>query len=86
AARPPAQSTANPQAVPQQGTAPAAPPPAAAVPSGPVELSGAKAAALAEVNAALDNMQQAQTGGNFAEFGEALQRLDDAMNKYREAK
>ncbi|OJZ64445.1 membrane protein [Mycolicibacterium diernhoferi] len=86
AARPPAQSTANPQAVPQQVTAPAAPPPAAAVPSGPVELSGAKAAALAEVNAALDNMQQAQTGGNFAEFGEALQRLDDAMNKYREAK
>ncbi|OPE50657.1 hypothetical protein [Mycolicibacterium diernhoferi] len=61
-------------------------PTAAAVPSGPVELSGAKAAALAEVNAALDNMQQAQTGGNFAEFGEALQRLDDAMNKYREAK
>ena len=57
-----------------------------AVPSGPVQLSGAKAAALAEVNAALDNMQQAQTGGNFAEFGEALQRLDDAMNKYSEAK
>jgi uncharacterized protein len=31
-------------------------------------------------------MQQAQTGGDFAEFGAALQRLDDAMNKYREAR
>ena len=71
----------------QQGSAPAAtPPPAAAVPGGPVQLSGAKAAALQDVNAALDNMAQAQTSGDFAEFGEALQRLDDAMNKYREAR
>ena len=87
AARPPAQPAANPQATPpQQGSAPSAPPPAAAVPGGPVQLSGAKAAALQEVNAALDNMQTAQTSGDFAEFGEALQRLDDAMNKYREAR
>ena len=88
AARPPAQPAANPQATPpQQGSAPAATsPPAAVVPGGPVQLSGAKAAALQEVNAALDNMQQAQTGGDFAEFGAALQRLDDAMNKYREAR
>jgi len=88
AARPPAQPAANPQATPpQQGSAPAAtPPPAAAVPGGPVQLSGAKAAALQDVNAALDNMQQAQTSGDFAEFGAALQRLDDAMNKYREAR
>jgi uncharacterized protein len=65
--------------------APAVPAPNAAVPpdGGPVELSAAKAAALAEVQTALDGMQQAQTSGNFAEFGEALQRLDDAMNKYR---
>lgn len=88
ASRPPAQPAANPQATPpQQGSAPAAtPPPAAAVPGGPVQLSGAKAAALQDVNAALDNMAQAQTSGDFAEFGEALQRLDDAMNKYREAR
>ena len=31
-------------------------------------------------------MQQAQQGGNFAEYGQALQNLDDAMNKYRETK
>jgi uncharacterized protein len=84
--RPPAQPAANPQAPPQQGSIPTPPPAAAVPPGGPVQLSGAKSAALQEVNAALDNMQQAQTGGDFAEFGQALQRLDDAMNKYREAK
>jgi hypothetical protein len=31
-------------------------------------------------------MQTAQQSGSFAEYGEALQRLDDAMNKYRSAK
>ena len=31
-------------------------------------------------------MQQAQQSGDFAEYGQALQRLDDAMAKYREAK
>ncbi|MFV9633944.1 UPF0182 family protein [Mycobacterium neumannii] len=68
----------------QQGRTPQ--PPAAAVPpGGPVELSGAKAAALQEVNTALDGLRQAQQGGNFAEFGEALQRLDDAMEKYQSA-
>ncbi len=48
----------------------------------PVQLSAAKAAALQEVNTALDALQGAQTGGNFAEYGEALQRLDDAVKKY----
>ncbi|MGN7779811.1 UPF0182 family protein [Mycolicibacterium sp. 22603] len=82
------QPAANPPAGQQGRTpAPAAEPPAAAVPpGGPVTLSGAKAAALQEVNSALDNMQQAQTSGNFEEFGAALQRLDDAMNRYREAR
>ena len=82
------QPAANPPAA-QQGRAPApaAEPPAAAVPpGGPVTLSGPKAAALQEVNAALDNMAEAQTSGDFAEFGAALQRLDDAMNRYREAR
>ncbi|MEZ0341058.1 UPF0182 family protein [Mycobacterium sp. pV006] len=60
-------------------------PPAAAVPSGPTQLSGAKAAALQEVNTALDALREAQTSGDFAEFGEALQRLDDAMNSYQSA-
>jgi uncharacterized protein len=61
--------------------------PAAAVPpGGPVQLSAAKAAALQEVNTALDALQGAQTGGDFAEFGEALQRLDDAVKKYQSAR
>ena len=30
-------------------------------------------------------LQQAQQGGDFAEYGEALQRLDDAMKKYQSA-
>lgn len=86
ATQPPADGevpTARPPAN-QQGRTPQ--PPAAAVPpGGPVELSGAKAAALQEVNTALDGLRQAQQGGNFAEFGEALQRLDDAMEKYQSA-
>ena len=53
---------------------------------GSVQLSAAKAAALQEVNTALDAVQQAQQSGNFAEYGQALQRLDDAMNKYTNAK
>ena len=56
------------------------------VPGGNVALSGPKAAALQDVQTALDGMQEAQQSGNFAEYGEALQRLDDAMNKYRNTK
>lgn len=71
---------------PPTANQPEVPTPAAAVPgpTGPVTLSPAKAAALAEVQTALDGMAESQTSGNFAEFGEALQRLDDAMNKYRQ--
>jgi len=69
----------------QQGRAPEVPAPAA-VPSGPTQLSAAKAAALQGVQTALDAMQTAQQSGNFAEYGQALQNLDDAMAKYREAK
>jgi uncharacterized membrane protein (UPF0182 family) len=63
------------------------PTPIAAVPpgGGSVQLSAAKAAALQEVNSALDAVHQAQTSGNFAQYGQALQRLDDAMNKYTNA-
>jgi uncharacterized membrane protein (UPF0182 family) len=59
------------------------PTPVAVPPSGPVQLSGPKAAALQEVNTALDALRQAQQSGNFGEFGEALQRLDDAVSKYQ---
>jgi uncharacterized membrane protein (UPF0182 family) len=84
---------------PPDGQPPAAPPPAnqaapevptpvAAVPpgAGSVPLSAAKAAALQEVQSALDNARQAQQSGNFADYGQALQRLDDAMNKYTNTK
>jgi uncharacterized membrane protein (UPF0182 family) len=57
-----------------------------AVPSGPTQLTAAKAAALQGVQTALDAMQSAQQSGNFAEYGQALQNLDDAMAKYRQAK
>ncbi len=68
------------------GQAPAAQPEVpVAVPSGPTTLSAAKAAALQDVNAALDALQEAQNGGDFAQYGEALQRLDDAVNKYQSA-
>ncbi|MGD9618414.1 MAG: UPF0182 family protein [Mycolicibacterium sp.] len=57
-----------------------------AVPSaGPTQLSGPKAAALEEVNAALDALQEAQRGGDFAQYGEALQRLDESISKYKSA-
>ena len=76
----PQNQTAN----PPEAT-PDAPPPAAAVPSGPTELSAAKSAALQEVNSALDAVRDAQRDGDFAQYGEALQRLNDAMDEYQSA-
>jgi uncharacterized membrane protein (UPF0182 family) len=78
--QPPATPPSN-----QQGRAPEVPVPVA-VPSGPTQLTAAKAAALQGVQTALDAMQSAQQSGNFAEYGQALQNLDDAMAKYRQAK
>ncbi|MCV7267462.1 UPF0182 family protein [Mycolicibacterium doricum] len=78
--QPAAQPPAN-----QTGRVPPAPPPAA-VPSGPQQLSEAKAAALQEVQEAMSGLQDAQRSGNFAEYGEALQRLDDAMSQYSETR
>jgi uncharacterized membrane protein (UPF0182 family) len=49
-------------------------------------LSGPKAAALQDVETALGAVQEAQKNGNFAEYGDALQRLDDAMKKYEATK
>ena len=88
AARPPdgqqpaAQAPGN-----QAGRAPTPPPAAVPTdPTGPQQLSEAKAAALREVQEAMSGLQDAQRSGNFAEYGEALQRLDDAMNRYSEAR
>src|SRR3954468_17106956 len=84
AAGPPAGPPQGPPAD-QQGRAPEVSVPVA-VPGGPTQLTAAKAAALQQVQTALDAMQQAQESGNFAQYGQALQNLDDAMNKYRDTK
>ena len=79
---PAAQPPAN-----QAGRAPEAPNPVAAVPpGGPVQLSAAKAAALQEVQSAMGAVREAQQSGDFADYGAALQRLDDAMNKFNNAR
>ena len=64
-------------------------PPVAVVPQapdGPISLSAARAAALQEVQAAIGAVRQAQQSGDFAGYGAALQRLDEAMNKFNTAK
>jgi len=80
--QPPAAAPPN-----QQGQAPQARPevPVAVPPAGPSQLSAAKTAALQQINTALDAVREAQRTGNFAQYGEALQRLDDAMSEYQSA-
>jgi uncharacterized membrane protein (UPF0182 family) len=51
-----------------------------------VTLSPAKAAALQEIQAAIGAARDAQKKGDFAAYGAALQRLDDAITKYNNAK
>lgn len=77
---------AVPGAVQPPAVGPQPPPVAVQSPGVPLTLSPAKAAALQDVNAALDGMRAAQQSGNFAQYGAALQKLDDAMAKYRDAK
>ena len=49
-------------------------------------LSAAKAAALQEVQSAMTAARDAQQSGNFAQYGAALQRLEEAMGKFDAAK
>jgi uncharacterized protein len=58
----------------------------APAPSGAVSLSPAKSAALKDVETAMGAARDAQKSGDFAAYGTALQRLDDAINKYNNAK
>ena len=58
----------------------------AAVPGGGAGLSAAKSAALAEMQSAMSAVRDAQRSGNFAQYGSALQRLDEAMGKFDSAK
>lgn len=70
--------------------APTSPPPAAAAappaPNGATTLSPAKAAALKELQAAISAARDAQKKGDFAAYGAALQRLDDAITKFDTAR
>lgn len=73
----------------QQQPPPPAAPPAAAVPpppAGNAGLSAAKAAALHEIEAAITAVRDTQRRGDFAAYGAALQRLDDAMAKFNSTK
>src|SRR6476660_1902383 len=80
---PPAGAPAQtPAAVPPPAANPEVPSPVAAVPPSPdgaVQLSGPKAAALQEIETAMQAVKQTQQSGDFAEYGDALQRLADAM-------
>ncbi|MGV0697632.1 UPF0182 family protein [Mycolicibacter sinensis] len=93
----PGASAAATDIAPTDGGAPAAkpeapsPPAAAAVPTPPppagsVELSAAKAAALREIDAAIAALRDTQHKGDFAAYGAALQRLDDAVAKFNSTK
>jgi uncharacterized membrane protein (UPF0182 family) len=64
-------------------------PPAAAVPPSPngaSSLSPAKAAALKDIQTAIGAVRDAQKKGDFAGYGAALQRLDDAITKFNNTK
>ena len=63
-------------------------PPAAlaGVPGGGAGLSAAKTAALAEMQSAMSVVRDARRSGNFAQYGAALQRPDEAMGKVSSAK
>jgi uncharacterized membrane protein (UPF0182 family) len=67
------------------GATPTTPP---ASPGGalPPALSPAKAAALREIDAAISAARDAQKKGDFAGYGAALQRLDDAIDKFNDTK
>ncbi|WP_162877279.1 hypothetical protein, partial [Mycobacterium persicum] len=55
-------------------------------PDGTATLSPAKAAALQEIQAAIGAARDAQKKGDFAAYGSALQRLDEAITKFNNAK
>ncbi len=74
---------------PPPATGPGTPPPTAVVPpppDGTATLSPAKAAALQEIQAAIGAARDAQKKGDFAAYGSALQRLDEAITKFNNAK
>jgi uncharacterized membrane protein (UPF0182 family) len=79
---PPA-SPPTPAGTPGSPPVPIAAPPA---PEGSAALSPAKVAALQEIQTAIGAARDAQKRGDFAAYGSALQRLDDAITKFNNAK
>ncbi|WP_421841530.1 UPF0182 family protein [Mycobacterium sp.] len=78
-----------PKSPPKPAGAPSSPEPPAAVPPAPdgaATLSAAKSAAIQEIQAAIGAARDAQKKGDFAAYGLALQRLDDAITKFNSAK
>lgn len=89
--QPPARQPADtPAATPPPGeNAPEVPTPPVAIPPAPgatTALSPAKSAALQEIESAMGAVRDAQQSGNFAQYGAALQRLDEAMTRFDSAK
>jgi uncharacterized protein len=73
--------------VPAVGPGPPGPPTAVPpAPDGTVTLSAAKAAALQDIQAAISAARDAQKKGDFAAYGAALQRLDEAITKFNDTK
>ena len=78
-----------PASAPTPAGAPGTLPPPAAVPPAPdatATLSPAKAAALQDIQTAIGAARDAQKKGDFAAYGSALQRLDDAITKFNNTK
>jgi uncharacterized membrane protein (UPF0182 family) len=77
---PPAQDNGT-----QQGSVPTTAPSTPSTPSTPPSSSASPAnrdAAVAELNSALDALQAAQSSGNFTAYGQALDRLNRAVQQY----
>jgi uncharacterized membrane protein (UPF0182 family) len=47
--------------------------------------NGGLSAAVSQINKALSDLKAAQASGNFADYGKALQELQDAINAYNQA-
>lgn len=76
----PPNNAPSPEALP--GTPPSPPTAVPPAPEASVTLSPAKAAAMKEIQSAIGAARDAQKKGDFAAYGAALQRLDDAITKF----
>jgi hypothetical protein len=63
----------------------ATPTPSAPSPQPSAPNAAALSAAVTQINAALQHLQRAQKNGNFADWGQALQELNDATAAYERA-